>query len=119
MVASMAALHGCGRVFLQRSRAKRRGGIGPSEGTRPLLAFKPELILGLCTGSMVGASLVSLNQQTLSSAFLHQALLPRPIHSNSSGTTFRLARHSVPTARNVTKSLDVCARLFRRRVERD
>src|SRR5690348_769760 len=32
-----------------------------------------------------GASLVFLNQRPLSSAFLHQALLLRPIHSNLSG----------------------------------
>src|SRR5260370_14797235 len=32
-----------------------------------------------------GASLVSLNQRPLSSAFVHQALLLRPIHSNLSG----------------------------------
>jgi hypothetical protein len=32
-----------------------------------------------------GASLVSLNQRLLSSAFLHQALLLRPIHSNLPG----------------------------------
>ena len=29
-----------------------------------------------------GASLMFLNQRPLSSAFVHQALLPRPIHSN-------------------------------------
>jgi hypothetical protein len=33
-----------------------------------------------------GASLVFLNQRPLSSAFLHQALLLRPIHSNLSST---------------------------------
>jgi hypothetical protein len=32
-----------------------------------------------------GASLVSLNQRPLSSAFVHQALLLRPMHSNLSG----------------------------------
>jgi hypothetical protein len=32
-----------------------------------------------------GASLVFLNQRSLSSAFLHQALLLRPIHSNLPG----------------------------------
>src|SRR5215470_2996406 len=36
-----------------------------------------------------GASLVFLNQRPLSSAFLHQTLLLRPIHSNLSGTNSR------------------------------
>src|SRR5215468_12235628 len=36
-----------------------------------------------------GASLVFLNQRPLSSAFVHQALLPRPIHSNYSARWLR------------------------------
>src|ERR1700682_2351077 len=38
-----------------------------------------------------GASLVSLNQPPLSSAFVHQALLLRPMHSNLSSTDTQVA----------------------------
>jgi len=49
---------------------------------------------------------VFLDQQTLSSAFLHQALLPRPIHSNLSGLgqkiTVRLnASVTIPKAKGL------------------
>src|ERR1700674_2218663 len=53
---------------------------------RPLVHIQSDVIHSLHGG----ASLVSLNQRPLSSAFVHQALLLRPIHSNLSSTGSRV-----------------------------
>src|SRR5215470_20319434 len=51
-----------------------------------------------------GASLVFLNQRPLRSAFLHQTLLLRPVHSNLPGTTSELpvSRPESPTSMEIS-----------------
>src|SRR6266436_2674968 len=73
-------------------QVKTRGGdraLGVNRATailhavadRPLVHIQSDVIHSLHGG----ASLVSLNQRPLSSAFVHQALLLRPMHSNLPG----------------------------------
>src|SRR5258707_3397037 len=89
MVASIAALQGCGSVFIQRSRSIACGGkrsFGVDLATAVLHAVTYLLLVNIQSDVIHkfhgGASLVSLNQRPLSSAFLDQALLLRSIHSN-------------------------------------
>src|SRR6202167_4191326 len=57
-----------------------------------------------------GASLVSLNQRLLSSAFLHQTLLLRPIHSNLPGV--ETLRDKLPLIEPISESLKFISQLF-------
>src|SRR6266478_6709576 len=77
---------------LSRRASEERGYKTLSDSSPRVLASQPWFLLQiepdfhlLSQTHVGGASLVSLNQRPLSSAFVHQALLLRPIHSNCSG----------------------------------
>src|SRR6202048_5340857 len=123
MVASIAALHGCGSVFIQRSKSHACGGkrsFGVDLATAVLHAVTDLPLVNIQSAVIHrfhgGASLVSLNQRTLSSAFVHQALLLRPIHSNLSSSSNSLStnslgcRRATPIFRNVI-FLQACCKI--------
>src|SRR6202453_2377182 len=91
MVASIAALHGCGSDRIQWSSSRRGGnrtlGVNPAAAVLHAVADLPlvNIQADVIHRMHGGASLVSLNQRLLSAVYLHQALLLRPIHSNLPG----------------------------------
>src|SRR6266850_2243887 len=101
MVASMAAVHGCGSVFIHMSKSSCGGNLGfcvnaaaavlHAVADRFLVNIEPDVV-HIFHG---GASLVvSESAGSLSSAFLHQALLHRLIHSNNPPRTPSFTSHN-------------------------
>src|SRR6266403_2899497 len=79
MVASMAAVHGCGSVFIHVSKSSRVAGISVNAAAAVLHAVADRFLVNIQTDVVHifhgGASLVvSESAGSLSSAFLHQAL---------------------------------------------